>query len=297
MNYLNDYNKMNYDTGGKSGLVNLGNTCFMNTCIQCLGHITVLRNYILSNTFDENNQKVCYQLKRLLVGLWENDCTVNPVSFHKTIKQIAKKEKVNINFTKNIQNDINEFIIFLIEIIEKELDNDFIKTHFYGNMTTVISNLDHKEVSKTKSLFNILNVPLKSTLKECLDSLKDEELLEGDNKWYNEKTKLYQDAYKKYIYDKMPNELIVSFNRFNNLGNKLNNVIDFPVDMIIINGKKYYLKSIGNHSGNMFGGHYYAYVKHGGQWYNYNDSGVQKMNIDNLVSSNAYVLFYSLDEN
>ena len=72
-----------------------------------------------------------------------------------------------------------------------------------------------------------------------LDSLKDEELLEDDNKWYNEKTKKYQEAYKKYIYDVIPNELIVSFNRFNNLGNKLNNVIDFPVDFAIINEKNY----------------------------------------------------------
>lgn len=288
---------MNYETGGKSGLVNLGNTCFMNTCIQCLGHVTILRNYILNNTFDEKEQKLCYQLKRLLVGLWENDCTVNPVSFHKTIKQIAKKEKVNINFTKNIQNDLNEFIIFLIECIEKELNNDFIKTHFNGTIVTVISDLNRKEVSKSKATFNVLNVPIKPTFKACIHSLKDEELLKDDNKWYNEKTKTYQEVYKKYLYTEMPNELIITFNRFDNIGNKLNNLIDFPIDFTVINGKKYFLKSIGNHSGNMFGGHYYAYVKHGNKWYHYNDSSVQVINKNNIMTSNAYVLFYSLDEN
>jgi ubiquitin carboxyl-terminal hydrolase 36/42 len=297
---------MNSETGGLSGLVNLGNTCFMNTSIQCLGHIDSLRNFIVTNNFNETTQKCCYQLKRLLIGLWENNCTVNPISFHKTIKEIAKKEKVNINFTKNIQNDIQEFIIFVIEVIEKELgeSNTFIKDNFYGELITYIKDVNppKKLLSQTKQSFCVLPLPVYASnkIQGCLDLYMNEEKLEGDNKWYNEKTKEFQDALKSYGIVSFPRELIISFNRFRNNGLKINNNIEFP-DILELKSatgkvKKYELKSIGNHSGNLFGGHYFAHVKHGKEWVIYNDTGVQQLNSD-YKTNQSYVLFYTLCKN
>jgi ubiquitin carboxyl-terminal hydrolase 2/21 len=289
---------MDTKSGGRSGLINNGNTCFMNTAIQCLGHIDILRNYIIKHNFNENTQKCCFQLKRLLIGLWENNCTVNPVSFHKTIKEIAKKEKVNINFTRNIQNDLQEFVIFILEVIEKELGekNTFIKDNFQGSIITFIKDIDNKTVlSKSSQIISILPLPCSETLEKCIEIYKNPEKLDGENQWFNEKTKQKQDVLKSYEIEKYPRELIISFNRFKNNGNKINNNIEFP-DIYIVNKKyKYELKSIGNHVGNMFGGHYFAHVKHGDEWLIYNDSSVQ--NIDNYKTSNSYVLFYSLIEN
>ncbi len=36
---------------GLSGLINFGNTCYMNSAIQCLSNIGILRDYFLSKKF------------------------------------------------------------------------------------------------------------------------------------------------------------------------------------------------------------------------------------------------------
>jgi ubiquitin C-terminal hydrolase len=42
----------------------------------------------------------------------------------------------------------------------------------------------------------------------------------------------------------------------------------------------------------MMGGHYYAYNKHGVDWYEFNDAHVKKIDITEIVTNNAYCLFY-----
>ena len=51
----------------------------------------------------------------------------------------------------------------------------------------------------------------------------------------------------------------------------------------------YELFGVNIHSGGVYGGHYYAYCKVRGQWYEFNDSSVSATN---HFSSQAYVLFY-----
>ena len=72
--------EINYDSLtslGRSGIVNIGNTCYMNTCVQQLIHIPDIVEYFLSKEFKEDdNMKrpehdhCCFF--RLLKGMWEN---------------------------------------------------------------------------------------------------------------------------------------------------------------------------------------------------------------------------------
>ena len=48
-----------------------------------------------------------------------------------------------------------------------------------------------------------------------------------------------------------------------------------------------------NHYGTLKKGHYTAYIKNGGEWFEMDDSKVRRLKDDNGVCSNAnYVLFY-----
>ena len=57
----------------------------------------------------------------------------------------------------------------------------------------------------------------------------------------------------------------------------------------------YDLFAVANHMGGLHGGHYYAYCKNckDGEWYEFNDSNVEKIDKNKIVTENAYVLFYN----
>lgn len=44
--------------------------------------------------------------------------------------------------------------------------------------------------------------------------------------------------------------------------------------------------------GGMGGGHYTAYAKNNGKWFDFNDSSVYPVTEDRVVSSSGYLLFY-----
>ena len=59
------------------------------------------------------------------------------------------------------------------------------------------------------------------------------------------------------------------------------------------NDNEYTLYGIGNHSGSIDFGHYYAYIKINNSWYEFNDSHVSPYSKrENNSSSQAYILFY-----
>ena len=101
-----------------------------------------------------------------------------------------------------------------------------------------------------------------------------------------------------------PNILILSLQRQNpRTGSKNNSYVDFSdeLDMSVYldhecwnkNDAKYTLYGIGNHSGSINFGHYYAYIKINNSWYSFNDSSVSLHSKgENNSSSEAYILFY-----
>ena len=55
-----------------TGLVNMGNTCYMNSSIQCLRRIDELKNYLVNNRFAPNGDPKSLLVTKALAGLFRD---------------------------------------------------------------------------------------------------------------------------------------------------------------------------------------------------------------------------------
>ena len=67
------------DRLGLCGFKNFGNTCWLNSSIQCLLKTEPMINYFLSKNF--NNTILSKEWARLIHGTIDDDCIITPLSF------------------------------------------------------------------------------------------------------------------------------------------------------------------------------------------------------------------------
>lgn len=173
-----------------------------------------------------------------------------------------------------------------------------------------IEQYDTRLISSLPEIFKsgfIARRPQESvSLYRCLEAFLKEEPLGPDDMWYCPGCKTHRQASKKLDLWRLPEILVIHLKRFSYsrfMKNKLETYVDFPVDNLDLstyithkNGmvsNHYMLYAVSNHYGSMGGGHYTAFVHHGGdQWYDFDDSRVSPIPEDKIKTSAAYVLFY-----
>ncbi|KAG1137467.1 hypothetical protein G6F37_011794 [Rhizopus arrhizus] len=144
------------------------------------------------------------------------------------------------------------------------------------------------------------------TLEDCLKEFIKEEQLSKDDLWYCPRCKVQQRATKKFDIWRLPEIMVIHLKRFSQVriwGNKVNIYVDFPIseldmtdyvlgstDLSLI----YDLYAVDNHYGGLGGGHYTACAQNiqNKQWYNFDDTSVNKIDVSKVKTNAAYLLFY-----
>jgi len=110
---------------GVAGLFNLGNTCYINCCIQCLSNTDDFTKYFLLNyyKYEENfinyrsDADIIEEFSQILKKLWEErESVISPKNFRQAFCRI------NSQFLGQEQQDAQEFLSALLNILHERLN-------------------------------------------------------------------------------------------------------------------------------------------------------------------------------
>ena len=355
----------NYLEHGYTGLINLGNTCFLNSCIQILTHTielhkifenkAVLARIETNHGLDEAT--ILREWKTLAELMWSGNGIVKPVKFVTSVQQVALKKNIEI-FTGFAQNDVTEFLRFVVNCFHTsiarpvkvsikgkvkskvdtmavkccEMLNDIYSKEyseiyelFYGTCVTELQSIEKEIYSSKPEHYFIIDLPIpveKSTVEksnveksnvekstitlyDCFDLFVKDELMNGDNQWFNEKTGKKEDVVRRNYFWNFPKILVITLKRFSSMNQRLNHLVDCPLTGLNLSkyaegydATKYIydLYGVSNHMGGPMGGHYTSYIKTAQDWVHYNDDNLNKMGANGVITPMAYCLFYKLRE-
>ena len=117
-----------YKDKGLTGLANLGNTCFINSCMQIISHTYELNNFLKEGTYKKKlNKKIesvlLVEWDELRKIMWNDNCIISPGKFIKTVQHVANLKKMEL-FTGYSQNDVQEFFLFLIDCFHNAISRE-----------------------------------------------------------------------------------------------------------------------------------------------------------------------------
>jgi len=261
---------------GMVGLINNGATCYLNSLLQMLFNINKFRYavYQLPHESEIFSESTTLALQSVFKNL--------QYSMHEVSTQELTTAFGWSNQDADIQQDVQEMMRVLLDKLEEKMKgtsvDGIIRSLFGGKFCSYIKCVNVEYESKREEDFYDIQLEVKNC-KNLYDSFKkytEVEMLDGENQ-YDAGEYGKQNARKGVVFTSFPPVLTIHLKRFDFDFNymsfiKINDNYEFPayleLDQFLAEDAKeedknnrYLLHSVLVHSGDVGGGHYYAYIR------------------------------------
>ncbi|KAI9513261.1 cysteine proteinase [Russula earlei] len=299
-----------------SGLINTGNSCFLNSALQCLLHTPPLLHVLLSHNKPQPCRvKVGFCMACSLQAVLEEAHGRRKHAF--TPYQVANRlQLIAGHMRRGRQEDSHEFLRYAIDALQKSClaghaskadpkiaETTWVHKIFGGKLRSRVTCDECHHNSDTFDSILDLSVDIHGvdTLRDALRKFTAIDYLKGADKYKCEKCKRRVIASKRFTIHEPPVALTIHLKRFSPLGRKVGHPVRYDERLSLAQavsedqyGPSYSLYGVISHAGSgPNSGHYYAHVKASNDhWYEMNDDMVTRHHGPPTNMKNAYILFY-----
>lgn len=303
-------------------MANLGNTCFLNSVLQCLTYTEPLAAYLQSGKHQTSCRTsgfcaLCAIQKHVSRALQSPGRIVAPKEIVSNLRCISR------SFRNSRQEDAHEYMVNLLESMHKcclpsgvpsespiAYDKSLVHKIFGGRLCSQVKCTQCSFSSNKFDPFIDLSLEIikADSLCKALAHFTAKEQLDGGEKQYNcQQCKQKVRAHKQLTIHKAPFVLTIHLKRFGSylVGQKIDKRIHFgptldlkpfvtdPYDRNL----NYTLYGVLVHAGwSTDSGHYYCFVRtSSGMWYSLDDNQVVQVSERKVLEQKAYMLFYYRD--
>jgi len=316
------------------GLINLGNSCFMNSSLQCIIYTAPFFNYCKQREHSrtcKSRSGFCSFCELEKLVLKASKCPTKQAFRPNTI--FTNLKRLSSTLRPGRQEDAHEFIRVLLDSLHnvccapfkpqikkdakmvkhpiKELQYTSAVHRMWGGFlrSQVHCQACGKDSNTDDPMLGV-SLATQSNLIRAFKKYTAKEQLTGTEKYFCEHCKKKQNAYKRMQILKPPPVLAVHLKRFefSKSGNRIKKsehvTFERELDIapFVVDAKsavKYELFGVLVHSGkSAYGGHYYSYVRAPGneskRWFLMNDSSVSPADFGRVKQQQAYILMYQM---